>query len=109
MREITPPRSVPEQRHLPYLLFFNKYVVLFHSGFILLLSLFYTDHSVSIILFNYDYLNSTTILSCLCFNSLYYHFVNLNFICKFVHMPAFHFILHMTLKKKSEILKYISQ
>ena len=44
-------------------------------------SLFYTDHLVSIILFNYDYLSSTAILLCLCFYSLYYNFVNLNFIC----------------------------
>ena len=65
----------------PTCCFFNKYAVLFYSGFILLLSLFYTDHLVSIILLNYDYLNSTTILLCLCFNSLYYHFVNLDFIC----------------------------
>ena len=33
--------------------------------YILLLSLFYTNHLVSVILFNYDYLNSTTILLCL--------------------------------------------
>ena len=65
----------------PTCCFFNKYAVLFYYGFILLLSLSYTDHLVSIILFNYDYLNYTAILLCLCFNSLYYHFVNLNFIC----------------------------
>ena len=53
----------------------------FVCHFILLLSLFYTDHLVSIILFNYDYLNFTTTLLCLCFYSLYYHFVNLNFTC----------------------------
>ena len=48
----------------------------------------------SIILFNCDYLNSTTILLCLCFYSLYYNFVNLNFICNnnnlFVRL-SFHF------------------
>ena len=76
-----PCRSSPERRYLPYLFFLNKYAVLFYSRFILLLSLFYTDHLVSIILFNYDYLNSTTILLCLCFYSLYYNFVNLIFIC----------------------------
>ena len=74
--------------------FLNKYAVLFYSCFILLLSLFYTDHLVSIILFNYDYLNSTTILLCLWFYSLYYNFVNLNFICNnnnlFVRL-SFHF------------------
>ena len=45
------------------------------------MSLFYTDHLVSIILFNYDSLNSMTILLFLCFYSLYYNFVNLNIIC----------------------------
>ena len=57
-----------------------KYAVLFHSRFLLPLSLFYTNHLVPIIVFNYDYLNSMKILLCLCFYSLYYHFVNLNFI-----------------------------
>ena len=52
-----------------------------YSRFILLLSLFYTDHLVSISLFNYDYLNSTSISLCLCFYSLFHHFVNSNFIC----------------------------
>ena len=61
--------------------FFEQVCCLFYSRFILLLNLFYTDNLVSIILFNCDYLNSTTILLCLCFYSLYYHFVNLNFIC----------------------------
>ena len=61
--------------------FLNKYAVLIYSRFILLLRLFYTDHLVSIILFNYDCLNSTTILLCLCFYSLHYTFENLNFIC----------------------------
>ena len=83
----------------------NKYVVLFYSCFILLLSLFYTDHLVSIILFNYDYLNSTTLLLCLCLYSLYYHFVNLNCICN--NKNSFNFILHLTLMKKSEITKYV--
>ena len=63
------------------LVFLNKYAVLFYFRFILLLSFFYTDHLISITLFNYDYLNSTTILLCLCFYSLYYYFVNLNFVC----------------------------
>ena len=63
------------------LVFFEQVCRLFYSRFILLLSLFHTDHLVSIILFNYDYLNSTTILLCLCFYSLYYNFVNLIFIC----------------------------
>ena len=61
--------------------FLNKYAVLFYSRFILFLSLFHTDHLVSIFLFNYDYLKSTTTLLCLCFYSIYYHFVNMNFIC----------------------------
>ena len=61
------PRSVPQRRDLPLLAFLNKYAVLFYSRSILLLSLFYTDHLVFIILFNYDCLNSTTILLCLCF------------------------------------------
>ena len=76
------PGSVPERRHLPSL-FFEQVCLFFYSRFILLLSLFYTDPLVSIIHFNYDYWNSTTILFCLCFYSLYYHyhFVNLNFIC----------------------------
>ena len=65
----------------PTCCFFNKYVVLFYPDFVLLLSLIYTDHLVSISLFSYNYLNSTTVLLCLCFNSLYYHFVNMNFIC----------------------------
>ena len=63
------------------LIFLNKYAILFYSRFILLMSLFYADHLVSIILFNYDYLNSTTILLCLFFYSLYYNFVNMNLIC----------------------------
>ena len=54
---------------------------MFYSRFILLLSLSYTDHLVSIVPFIYDYLNFTTILLCLCFYSLFYHFVNLTFIC----------------------------
>ena len=45
------------------------------------MSLSYTDHLVSIVPFIYDYLNFTTILLCLCFYSLFYHFVNLTFIC----------------------------
>ena len=53
----------------------------FYSRFTLLLSLFYTDHLVFIILFNDDYLNSVTILLCLCFYSRYYCFINLNCIC----------------------------
>ena len=53
---------------------------MFNSRFILLLSLFYTDHLLSIILFNYVYLNSLTIQLCLCFYSLYYHFLSSNFI-----------------------------
>ena len=57
------------------------YVYMFYSRFILLLSLSYTDHLVSIVPFIYDYLNFTTILLCLCFYSLFYHFVNLTFIC----------------------------
>ena len=61
--------------------FLNKYAALFYSSFNLLLSLFYTDRLVSIILFNY-YLNSTTILSCLCVYSLCNYFVNLIFICR---------------------------
>ena len=82
MREGALPGSVHERRRLPYLLFFFEQVCrLFYSRFILLLSLFYTDHLVSIVLFIYDYLNFTTILLCLCFYSLFYHFVNLNFIC----------------------------
>ena len=56
-------------------------LVLFYTPFILLLSLFHTNRLVSTILFNHDYLNSTAILLCLCFYSLYCHFVNLNFIC----------------------------
>ena len=74
MGEGTLLRSVPERHHL-------HQPVLFYSCFILLQSLFYTNHKVSIILFNYGYLNSTTILLSLCFYSLYYHFVNRNFIC----------------------------
>ena len=74
MEEGTLLRSVPERHHLHLL-------VLLYSRFILLLSLFYTNHKVSIFLFSYDYLNSTAILLCLCFYSLYYHFVNWNFIC----------------------------
>ena len=70
------------------LVFLINYGVLFYSRFILLFSLFYTDHLVSIILFNHDYLNSTTILLCLCFYSLYYNFVNFNSIYNNnVHMP----------------------
>ena len=57
-------------------IYMYKYAVLF----LLPLSLFYTNHLVPIIVFNYDYLNSMKILLCLCFYSLYYHFVNLNFI-----------------------------
>ena len=56
--------------------------------------LFYTDHLVSIILFNYDYLSSTAILLCLYFYSLYYNFVNLNFICNnnnLIVRLSFHF------------------
>ena len=82
---------------LTLLIFLKKYVVLFYTRFISLLSLFYTDHLVSIILFNYDYLNSTTILLCLCFYSLYYHFVNLNFICSNNNLCiclSFHFTYH---------------
>ena len=99
MGEGTPLGSVPERRHLPYLFFWTSMpfcfiLVLFYSCLILLLILFYTDHLVSIILFNYDYLNSTTILLCLCFYSLYYHFVNLNFICNNNNLyirPSIHF------------------
>ena len=53
----------------------------FYSRFTLLLSLFYTDHLVFIILCNDDYLNSVTILLCLCFYCRYHYFVNLNCIC----------------------------
>ena len=61
---------------------FNKFPFSFYFLFILLLTLFYTDHLVSIAVFNYDYLNSMRTLS-ICFNSLYHHFVNLNFICNY--------------------------
>ena len=65
----------------PTCFFFEQVSVFFYSRFILLLSLFYTDHLLSIIIFNYDYLNSATILLCLCFYSPYYDFVNFSFIC----------------------------
>ena len=81
MGEGTLPGNVPERRRLPYLLFFIQVCRVFYSRFILLLSLSYTDHLVSIVPFIYDYLNFTTILLCLCFYSLFYHFVNLTFIC----------------------------
>ena len=67
---------------------------MFYSRFILLLSLFCKDHFVSIILFSYNYLSSTTISLCLCFDSLYYNFVNLNFICNnnnLIVRLSFHF------------------
>ena len=79
--EVTVPRSVPERHNLPLFVFWNKYAALSYSRFILLLSLFFTAHLVPIILFNHNYLNSTTVLLCLCFYSLCYHFVNLHFIC----------------------------
>ena len=105
MREGTTPRSVPEQRHLSLLVFLNKYAVLYYSCFILLLSLFYTNHLVSIILFNYDYLNSMTILLCLCFYSLYYHFVNLNFICNNNNLYT-HLSIHSTHDTDEEITDF---
>ena len=37
----------------------------------------YADHLVSISFLNHNYLNSTTIFSCLCFYSLYCDFINL--------------------------------
>ena len=91
---------------LTLLEFLNKCVVLFYSLFILLFGLFYTDQSVSIILFYYDYLNSTTILLCLCFYSLYYNFVNLNlFVLIIICTDAFRFVLHTTLTKKSDFFE----
>ena len=87
----------------PTCCFFNKCAVLFYYGFILLLSLFYTDHLVSIILFNYDYLNYTAILLCLCFNSLYYHFVNLNFICNNNNNLYIRLSFHFTYDTDEEI------
>ena len=79
--------------YLPLLVFLNKNAVLFYSRLILLLSLFYADHLVSIIVFKYFHLNSMTILLCLCFYILYYHFLNLNFICNInLHIRlSFHF------------------
>ena len=86
--------------------FLNKYAVLFYSSFNLLLRLFYTDRLVSINLFNYYYLNSTTILLCLCVYSLWNYFVNLIFICRNNNLYIrLHFILRMTLMKKSKISK----
>ena len=109
--------------------FLNKYAVLFYSSFNLLLSLFYTDRFISINLFNYYCLNSTMILLCLCVYSLcnYYVmslylclcvcyvfvfiryailYVNLILICRNnnLYIPL-HFILRMTLMKKSKISK----
>ena len=90
----TPCWSLPEQRHLRLLAFLNRYAVLFYSRFFLLFGLFYTSHLVSIPLFYYDYLNSVTIILCPCFYSLYYNFVNLNFISSnnnlYTHL-SFHF------------------
>ena len=90
--------------HLPLLIFFNKYAVLYYSRFILLLSLFCADHLLSIIVFNYDYLNSMTISLCSCFYFLYYHFVNLNFICNnnlYIHLPC-----HFTYDTDQEIIDF---
>ena len=88
------PWECTQAASLTLLVVLNKYAILFYSCFILLSNLFYTDHLVSIILFNYDYLNSTMILLCLSFYSLYYHFVNLNFNCNnnnfYIHL-SFHF------------------
>ena len=109
--------------------FLNKYAVLFYSSFNLLLSLFYTDRLISINLFNYYCLNSTMILLCLCVYSLcnYYvmslylclyvcyvfvfiryaiPYVNLILICRNNNLYIrLHFILRMTLMKKSKISK----
>ena len=109
--------------------FLNKYAVLFYSSFNLLLSLFYTDRFISINLFNYYCLNSTMILLCLCVYSLcnYYvmslylclcvcyvfvfiryaiPYVNLILICRNNNLYIrLHFILRMTLMKKSKISK----
>ena len=97
-----PCRSVPERHHLPLVVFLNKDAVLFYDRLILHLSLFYTGHLVCIIVFNYDYLNSTATLLCLCFNSYTFTII---IICTY----AFHFILHTTLMKKLQISKYIRQ
>ena len=104
------PKSVPKQRHLLKLAFLNKYAVLFYSSFILLLSSIQTDHLISIIVFNYNYLNPMTILLCHCFYSLYYYFSK--FWILFVIMictHTFYFISNTTLMKKSYISKYICQ
>ena len=83
---------------------FNKFPFLFYFRFILLLTLFYTDHLVSIVVFNYDYLNSMTTL-CICFNSLYHHFVNLNFICNNDNLYI-RLSIHFTYDTEEEIIDF---
>ena len=77
-----------------YLLFWTGMPFYFILVFFLLFGLFYTSHLVSISLFYYDYLNSVTIKLCPCFYSLYYNYVNLNFISSnnnlYIHL-SFHF------------------
>ena len=75
---------------------------LFFVGMYNPLSLFCADHLVSIIAFNYGYLNSMTILLCFCFYFLHYHFVNLSFICN--NNLYIRLLFHFTYDTDEEII-----